>query len=183
MIDLWQTASRGSNDGSGMTSQIQVLRTVSLSCSRSFRTELGMTTKCQLRAAARLMALAGQITADTTLVTVALIANLVALAVAVTELREPQQHSAQAAATRAAARQLHEASPQVRAPAPYGQGSAADPGADRGRPCPSRHASAAIRPSRTAWSWSDSPTATRRPVAASASRAGPLTPRGRQRSC
>jgi len=48
----------------------------------------------QLRAAARLMALAGQITGDAPLVTVALIANLVALATAVAELRDAQQHAA-----------------------------------------------------------------------------------------
>ncbi len=61
----------------------------------------------QLRTAARLIALTGQITGDTPLVTVALIANLAALAVAVAELRQAQQHAAQAAAARAAASQLH----------------------------------------------------------------------------
>ena len=60
----------------------------------------------QLRAAARLIALAGQVTGDTTLVAVALLANLVALAGAVGELRAVQQHAAQAAAARAAASQL-----------------------------------------------------------------------------
>ena len=63
----------------------------------------------QLRAAARLIALAGQVTGDTTLVVVALLANLVALVGAVGELREVQQHAAQAAAARAAASQLHAA--------------------------------------------------------------------------
>jgi hypothetical protein len=63
----------------------------------------------QLRAAARLLALTGQVTSDTTLVTVALLANLVALAAAVGELRAAQQHAAQAAAARAAASQLHAA--------------------------------------------------------------------------
>ncbi len=61
----------------------------------------------QLRAAARLMALTGQITSDAPLVTLALIANLAALAAAVAELRQAQQHAAQAAAARAAASQLH----------------------------------------------------------------------------
>lgn len=42
----------------------------------------------QLRTAARLMALTGRTTGDTTLVTMALIANLAALAIAVAELRE-----------------------------------------------------------------------------------------------
>jgi len=40
------------------------------------------------------MAMTGQITSDTTLVTVALLANLVALAAAVAELREAQHHAA-----------------------------------------------------------------------------------------
>ncbi len=60
----------------------------------------------QLRAAARLMARAGQVTGDATLVTVALVANLMALAAAVAELRETQQRAAQAAAARAAASHL-----------------------------------------------------------------------------
>ena len=63
----------------------------------------------QLRAAARLMALIGQVTSDTTLVTIALLANLVVLAAAVGELRAAQQHTAQAAAARAAASHLHAA--------------------------------------------------------------------------
>jgi hypothetical protein len=70
----------------------------------------------QLRAAARLMALAGRTTGDTTLVTMALIANLVALAIAVAELREAQQHAAQAAAARTAVTHLHAAASQARQP-------------------------------------------------------------------
>jgi hypothetical protein len=73
----------------------------------------------QLRAAARLMALAGQVTGETMLVTVALVANLVALAAAVAELRAAQQRAAQAAAARAAASQLQVAWSQIRAPAPH----------------------------------------------------------------
>jgi hypothetical protein len=61
----------------------------------------------QLRAAARLIAMTGQATGQTTLIAVALAANLMALAVAVAELREAQQHAAQAAAARAAAERLH----------------------------------------------------------------------------
>jgi hypothetical protein len=61
----------------------------------------------QLRAAARLIALTGRTTGDTTLVTMALIANLIALAVAVAELRDAQQLAAQAAAARAAVTHLH----------------------------------------------------------------------------
>jgi len=72
----------------------------------------------QVRAAARLVALAGQITGETTLVTVALLANLVALATAVGQLREAEQHAAQAAAARAAASQLHAACALNRSPAP-----------------------------------------------------------------
>ncbi len=73
----------------------------------------------QLRAAARLMALTGPATGDATLVTVVLIANLVALAVAVAELREAQQLAAQSAAARRAAMQLRAASLRVRSRAPY----------------------------------------------------------------
>ena len=73
----------------------------------------------QLRAAARLMALTGPVTGDATLVTVVLIANLVALAVAVAELREAQRHAAQAAAARSAATQLRAAGVRVRSPVPH----------------------------------------------------------------
>jgi len=62
-----------------------------------------------LRTAARVMALTGRITGGVSLVTVALIANLVALAAAVSELRQAQQHAAQAAAARAAAEHLRAA--------------------------------------------------------------------------
>ncbi len=59
-----------------------------------------------LRTAARAMALMGRVSGDgITLATVALLANLAALAAAVTELR----HAAQAAAARTAAAQLHTA--------------------------------------------------------------------------
>jgi hypothetical protein len=75
----------------------------------------------QLRAAARLMALTGGITGEAPLVTVTLIANLVALAVAVAELREAQRHAAQAVAARAAASQLHSGWSQVRVPGPHQQ--------------------------------------------------------------
>jgi hypothetical protein len=73
----------------------------------------------QLRAAARLIAMTGQVTGDSTLIAVVLAANLAALAVAVTELRQAQQHAAQAAAARAAASQLHSAWSQVRVPGPH----------------------------------------------------------------
>jgi hypothetical protein len=60
----------------------------------------------RLRAAARMIALTGWLTGDTTLAAAALIANLAALAIAVAELREAQQHAAQAAAARTAATHL-----------------------------------------------------------------------------
>jgi hypothetical protein len=69
----------------------------------------------QLRAAARLIAMTGQLTGDTTLLAMALAANLAALALAVAELRQVQQHTAQAAAARAAAMRLHAVSSPARA--------------------------------------------------------------------
>jgi hypothetical protein len=61
----------------------------------------------QLRAAARLIAMTGQLTGDSTLIAMALAANLAALAVAVAELRRAQKHAAQAAAARVAATRLY----------------------------------------------------------------------------
>jgi hypothetical protein len=72
----------------------------------------------RLRRTARLIALAGQVTRDGTLTAIALIANLVALAAAVTELRQAQQHAAQSAAAHAAARHLHSAMTQARSRPP-----------------------------------------------------------------
>ena len=63
----------------------------------------------QLRNAARIMALTGSGAGDPGRASVALIANLVALAEAVAELRKAQQHAAQAAAARIAAEHLHTA--------------------------------------------------------------------------
>jgi hypothetical protein len=68
----------------------------------------------QLRRTARLIALAGQVTGDGTLTAIALVANLVALAAAVAELRQAQRHAAQSAAAHAAARHLHAAVTQAR---------------------------------------------------------------------
>jgi hypothetical protein len=70
----------------------------------------------QLRAVARLIAMVGQVTGDSTFLTVALVANMAALAAAVAELREAQQHAAQAAAARAAASQMRSVCVQGRAP-------------------------------------------------------------------
>jgi hypothetical protein len=72
----------------------------------------------RLRRTARLIALAGDLTGDTTLAAVALVAQLVALAVAVAEMRQAQQHTAQAGAARAAAAHLHSAVPHVRSRVP-----------------------------------------------------------------
>jgi hypothetical protein len=72
----------------------------------------------QLRRTARMIALAGNLTGDNTLLAIALMAQLVALATAVAELRQAQQHAAQAAAARAAAAHLRAAVNQARAQAP-----------------------------------------------------------------
>ncbi len=68
----------------------------------------------RLRRTARLIALAGQVTGDGTLTAIALVANLVALAAAVAELRQAQRHAAQSAAAHAAARHLHTAMTHAR---------------------------------------------------------------------
>jgi hypothetical protein len=77
----------------------------------------------QLRRTARMIALAGNLTGDNTLMAIALMAQLVALAAAVAELRQAQQHAAQAAAARAAAAHLHSAITQARSQVPrFGHG-------------------------------------------------------------
>ncbi len=73
----------------------------------------------ELRRTARMIALAGNLTGDTTLMAIALMAQLVALAAAVAELRQAQQHAAQAAAARAAAAHLHSAMIQARSQVPH----------------------------------------------------------------
>ena len=80
----------------------------------------------QLRRTARLIALAGHATADSTLTAIALVANFIALATAVAELRQAQQHAAQAAAARKAAERMHEALVGAGAPVPW-PGQAARP--------------------------------------------------------
>ena len=72
----------------------------------------------QLRRTARMIALAGNLTDDNTLMAIALMAQLVALAATVAELRQAQQHATQAAAARAAAAHLHAAVNQARAQTP-----------------------------------------------------------------
>ena len=63
----------------------------------------------RLRATARLLALAGDVSGGSTVLAGALIANLVTLTLAVTELRQAQEHAAQAAAARKAAEHMHAA--------------------------------------------------------------------------
>jgi hypothetical protein len=72
-----------------------------------------------LRAAARLIAMAGSTSADATLLAGALVANLVALVEAAAELREAQAHAAQAAAARKAAEQMHAALAHSRGRTPH----------------------------------------------------------------
>jgi len=72
----------------------------------------------QLRRTARMIALAGNLTGDNTLMAIALVAQLVALAAAVAELRQAQRHAAQAAAARATAAHLRTAITQARSRAP-----------------------------------------------------------------
>jgi hypothetical protein len=96
----------------------------------------------RLRAAARVMALAGQAGGDPAVAAAALVTSLLALATAVTELRQAQQHAAQAAAARTAAEQLHAAAQvgsqastwaQAEAPRRARPASATRAGAERSR--------------------------------------------------
>jgi len=94
----------------------------------------------QLRRTARLIALAGNLTGDSTLLAMAPVAQLVALAAAVAELRQAQQHAAQAAAARAAAAHLHSAVTQARARAPrFGHPQAHRPTSVAGAAQAARH--------------------------------------------
>jgi len=68
----------------------------------------------QLRRTARMIALAGNLTGDATLTAIALVAQLVALAAAVAELRQAQRLGAQAQAAHAAAAHLHTAVNEAR---------------------------------------------------------------------
>jgi hypothetical protein len=73
----------------------------------------------RLRALARLLALAGDLSGDSTVLAGALLASLVGLAVAVAELRQAQQHAAQAAAARKAAEHMHAAMTRARSSVPW----------------------------------------------------------------
>ena len=72
----------------------------------------------QLRQAARLLSAFAYITQDRSMAPLVLIAKLAALAEAVAELRQSQQHAAQAAAALHAARHLHAATAPARQPRP-----------------------------------------------------------------
>jgi hypothetical protein len=76
----------------------------------------------RLRAAARTLALMGQPDSDAYLAALALIGNLVALTLAVAELRQAQQQAVRAAAARTAAEHLRAAAAELRSRAPrFGQ--------------------------------------------------------------
>lgn len=72
----------------------------------------------QLRRTARMIALAGNLTGDNTLLAIALMAQFVALTAAVAELRRAQQHVSQAAAARDAAAHLQAAVAQAHSQVP-----------------------------------------------------------------
>ena len=94
----------------------------------------------QLRHAARSLARVARLTGDPALAPLQLVAALAELAVAVAELRQAQQHAAQAAAARRASEHLHGAlagPPPGAAPSPSGPASRARP-AQRRRPGPQR---------------------------------------------
>jgi hypothetical protein len=80
----------------------------------------------RLRATARLLALAGDLGGDGTVLAGALLASLAGLAVAVAELRQVQAHAAQTAAARQAAERMREALARAGAAAPW-PGQAARP--------------------------------------------------------
>jgi hypothetical protein len=99
------------------------LRCAADSYDRAARSPYGRIPACshdgeQLRRTARMVALAGNLTGDNTLLAIALLAQLVALAAAVAELRQAQQHAAQAAAARDAAAHLQAAVAQARSRMP-----------------------------------------------------------------
>lgn len=108
-----------------------------------------------LRAAARLLALAGRGTGNDLALAGALVMQLAALVAAVAELRQAQQHATQAAAARAAAEQLHAAQAETPGPAPNStQAQARRPArpapaavADRDRPARSFTRPASTTPS------------------------------------
>jgi hypothetical protein len=119
----------------------------------------------QLRQAARLLSAFAYLTSDRSMTPIVFITKLAALAEAIAELRESQQHAAQAAAARAAAERLHAAArpapPAQPRPAPHASTAAQlaglsfpqparpapqpaaprQPDPDQGRPPPARRPS------------------------------------------
>ena len=124
----------------------------------------------QLRRAARLMAMTGALAGDTALITTALAASLMTLAVAVAELREAQQHAGQAAAARAAAGNLHAARSRRQVP----QAAREHPRTSQGHAArPARHAFSDFRePAQP-----DPPPRATTPSSGPAARHGSLSPR------
>ena len=130
----------------------------------------------QLRQAARLISAFAYLTDDRPLTPIVLITRLAALAEAVAELRESQQHAAQAAAARAAAEHLHAAArpaPPVQ-PRPAPRASTAAQLAGLSFPQPARPGPAANR-TRTARPRSRRPAASTPAVTTTATRPQPLT--------
>ncbi len=80
----------------------------------------------RLRSIARLLALAGDLGGDGPVLAGALLASLAGLAIAVAELRQAQQHAAQAAAARQTVEHMHEAMVRAGALVPW-PGQAARP--------------------------------------------------------
>ncbi len=92
----------------------RVIRQAAATYDRAARAPYGRIPRCtpagsNLRRAARLLSATAFVCHDRTLAQIALVARLAALADAVAELRQSQQHAAQAAAARYAAEQLHAA--------------------------------------------------------------------------
>jgi hypothetical protein len=130
----------------------------------------------QLRAAARLMALAGRVSGDTTLVAAPLIANLVALEIAAAELRQAQQHAAHATAARSAVTHLQAARGRPRGPAPPRPGGACGRRCQHGLP-----GAAAAGPFTFSWPRHVPPAPAPGAIAPPARRAEPVTSGGDRR--
>ena len=134
----------------------------------------------QLRQAARLLSAFACLTGDRSLTPIVLITRLAALAEAVAELRDTQQHAAQAAAARAAAEQLHAAA----RPAPPAQPRPV-PARQHRRPArravlpPASPASDATSDTRTTRSGSRRTTTSATAATTEATRPHPLTMRAR----
>src|SRR6266576_4072596 len=105
----------------------RALRCAADAYDRAARAPFGRLPPCtsagnRLRAAARALALMGQPDGDAYLAALALIGDLVALTLAVAELRQAQQQAVRAAAARTAAEHLRAAAADLRSRAPrFGQ--------------------------------------------------------------